>query len=171
MRGSRYPSATSQNPLFARVYPRVCGGADLVGGQGDYSNGRGLSPRVRGSPVRGSSAVGLEFLGSIPACAGEPQAGSATWRCGDDRVYPRVCGGAIHCRMVMSDRGSRVYPRVCGGARITVLVHAAIHRRSIPACAGEPARLPSAMSSVDTGLSPRVRGSPLELVPDRQSSR
>ena len=50
------------------VYPRVCGGTPsrcLV-----RSSIYGLSPRVRGNPVLDS--VGPEDVGSIPACAGEP---------------------------------------------------------------------------------------------------
>ena len=52
------------------VYPRVCGGtiASLL----DSKTVKGLSPRVRGNHLlrRRPGA----FLGSIPACAGEPLA-------------------------------------------------------------------------------------------------
>ena len=69
------------------VYPRVCGGTLRAAAAG--SGIKGLSPRVRGNPARATGRRG--WLGSIPACAGEP-AGyfSSTVRCG---VYPRVCGG------------------------------------------------------------------------------
>ena len=72
----------------ARVYPRVCGGAN------NPSSGavavEGLSPRVRGSQgPRVERAVGG---GSIPACAGEPWAHA--WKKNGSGVYPRVCGGA-----------------------------------------------------------------------------
>ena len=50
------------------VYPRVCGGT-LVGAL-KRPPGSGLSPRVRGNPV--AILVVLPYLGSIPACAGEP---------------------------------------------------------------------------------------------------
>ena len=54
--------------LQARVYPRVCGGTDLVSRPGDLL--QGLSPRVRGNlQVRCDDR---RWLGSIPACAGEP---------------------------------------------------------------------------------------------------
>ena len=55
------------------------------------------------------------------------------------RVYPRVCGGAVHGAAIQSHwRVRRVYPRVCGGAwRITEY----------------------ALTCAGPGLSPRVRGS------------
>ena len=70
------------------VYSRVCGGA--IYRRGAISMKRGLSPRVRGSPLR------LDALSrnarSIPACAGEPGVGVTDEQI--ERVYPRVCGGA-----------------------------------------------------------------------------
>ncbi len=73
----------------SRVYPRVCGGT-----QRSYDRTRtasGLSPRVRGNQERrGTVCAGV---GSIPACAGEPQ---ACRNCGAETpVYPRMCGGTI----------------------------------------------------------------------------
>ena len=70
-----------------RVYPRVCGGT--VYAQTLDIEGRGLSPRVRGNLGLGHVALGDE--GSIPACAGEPAFGLES--VGQQRVYPRVCGG------------------------------------------------------------------------------
>ena len=116
-------------PLKGAVYPRVCGGARTVPMRRPIAGG--LSPRVRGSHLR---HVPLMLLaGSIPACAGEPR----TWtgqRKGE-RVYPRVCGGALFGRF--ADRFVEgLSPRVRGspfdreGARIAL--------GSIPACAGEP---------------------------------
>ena len=57
-----------------RVYPRVCGGAGAIAPGSDPG-----------------------YIGSIPACAGEPAApiGPAM---GSTRVYPRVCGGAARGR-------------------------------------------------------------------------
>ena len=49
----------------------------------------GLSPRVRGNRVVGKGECGV--VGSIPACAGEPN--SESRQMGMDLVYPRVCGG------------------------------------------------------------------------------
>ncbi len=49
----------------------------------------GLSPRVRGNRV--SLPPVRAIVGSIPACAGEPS--GRDFLSGEDRVYPRVCGG------------------------------------------------------------------------------
>ena len=51
------------------VYPRVCGGTQLAVFMATLD--QGLSPRVRGNPMRGGAMAAC--LGSIPACAGEPQ--------------------------------------------------------------------------------------------------
>ena len=71
------------------VYPRVCGGTDGVRIFGkEYE---GLSPRVRGNLI---VMVHLhQFIGSIPACAGEPNAPKMTMALTE--VYPRVCGGTF----------------------------------------------------------------------------
>ena len=112
----------------------------------------GLSPRVRGSPPAGPTS-GVR-LGSIPACAGEP--------CDYDcfhfvpSVYPRVCGGAITIYIrYQCIRG--LSPRVRGSH--SVHGKGTYPSRSIPACAGEPLRLPVAPRGTPLGLSPRVRGS------------
>ena len=89
------------------VYPRVCGGTQY--GPIFCSSITGLSPRVRGNP---SNDVNVEaFLGSIPACAGEPLADTPlsvlVW------VYPRVCGGTITCRQCWRS-SSGLSPRVRG---------------------------------------------------------
>ena len=69
------------------VYPRVCGGTGLRVLRNHRE--RGLSPRVRGNPVRYASANTRR--GSIPACAGEP---TRSYRQSPPAgVYPRVCGG------------------------------------------------------------------------------
>ena len=61
--GHNWPAEGSQE-----VYPRVCGGTyALLLKIWSYS---GLSPRVRGNPVRHSPW--LRWQWSIPACAGEP---------------------------------------------------------------------------------------------------
>ena len=65
--GEPSPCPSSSAPTW--VYPRVCGGAGRLGlGIGA---GRGLSPRVRGSPRDGQAPH--VHRGSIPACAGEPR--------------------------------------------------------------------------------------------------
>ena len=69
------------------VYPRVCGGTRSD--QWDEIMGWGLSPRVRGNPMK--EGTGESDLGSIPACAGEPYPDYSAGKL--VRVYPRVCGG------------------------------------------------------------------------------
>jgi len=82
------PRSAARRSGRSQVYPRVCGGArlrpQLAGGQ------EGLSPRVRGS--RTSSPKSSVFIGSIPACAGEPIVMKGEPEVTE--VYPRVCGGA-----------------------------------------------------------------------------
>ena len=152
-----------------RVYPRVCGEAEL------YDVFRnlelGLSPRVRGS------RHGLQHVsagqGSIPACAGKPPGiGEST---GSLKVYPRVCGEAAESvRVCGVDCG--LSPRVRGS--LGELVGCLDGLWSIPACAGKPlhayiltyrarvyprvcgeASVHLLSDSPFPGLSPRVRGS------------
>ncbi len=129
-------------------YPRVCGGT--YSDEGFESAVAGLSPRVRGNPPR--RAPGHS----------------------ERRDYPRVCGGTSggdsYYRLV---RG--LSPRVRGN--LTRYGAAVIGRRTIPACAGEPAALCSSPTTcrdyprvcggtrgsgsrrcLGVGLSPRVRG-------------
>ena len=163
--------------LVEWVYPRVCGGTvRLVGGR---SGNVGLSPRVRGNRPQG--VQGPRGAGSIPACAGEPEAESPTHVI--DGVYPRVCGGTSPLGPC-GPAGTGLSPRVRGnpvlnGPSLTTT-------RSIPACAGEPRTktAPSMIPSVyprvcggtsdvhtgqisPSGLSPRVRGNPHGMMPGR----
>ena len=89
------------------VYPRVCGGTIVEFPKADPPGG--LSPRVRGNPLR--SGQGSGTTGSIPACAGEPR---CCRRCQSQQwVYPRVCGGTVDvARRRASRRG--LSPRVRG---------------------------------------------------------
>ena len=112
------------------VYPRVCGGTpseEPLGADAD-----GLSPRVRGNHC--GRAVRATARGSIPACAGEP-----IWIGASGlvvKVYPRVCGGTFTI-LVTAARMRGLSPRVRGN-----LLQGGVTgqtRRSIPACAGEPA--------------------------------
>ena len=114
------------------------------------------------------------LLGSIPACAGEPPRGGSSSR--SFPVYPRVCGGTARDDGAIG-RPMGLSPRVRGNRRPGP--RSVPFRRSIPACAGEPAatvaiadlarvyprvcggteqalNLPFAI----LGLSPRVRGNP-----------
>ena len=132
----------------------------------------GLSPRVRGN--LGGEDVDAPAPGSIPACAGEPQANSVA--SDGNRVYPRVCGGTTS-RAMLSASEPGLSPRVRGNP--AELRHRELDVGSIPACAGEPASGTTASRSLrvyprvcggtslvlvggalETGLSPRVRGNP-----------
>ena len=172
-RGSIPACAGEPNGSAARgappwVYPRVCGGTEVMAGS--HRRAEGLSPRVRGNPL---TATAIGRCGrSIPACAGEPPVplpqSPARW------VYPRVCGGTP-CNHPNVLCWPGLSPRVRGNP---------VGRRtddaapgSIPACAGEPFRPQNAGYLVRVyprvcggtqwqmlvmvqrrGLSPRVRG-------------
>ena len=153
-----WPSRPSRSPL---VYPRVCGGTGS--NNLDISFRVGLSPRVRGNPLKS-----MGFL---------------DW----PKVYPRVCGGTVHSPYVQSlvdglsprVRGNPIRPRSrSAGAG------------SIPACAGEPSRhAPKATASAvyprvcggtakkagiqspPWGLSPRVRGNLRRFIRWSRSAR
>ena len=115
-----------------RVYPRVCGGAQLGGAT--LGTSTGLSPRVRGSP--GTDAFLPPVDGSIPACAGEPLTLEHNSLC--RRVYPRVCGGASTSGYDATQyRG--LSPRVRGS--LALPTRPCVRNGSIPACAGEPLHL------------------------------
>ena len=132
----------------------------------------GLSPRVRGNPLRVCRRG--QQLGSIPACAGEPDEVDGG-QCLHG-VYPRVCGGpSSSSSSVNSNKG--LSPRVRGNPGSAARLSKS--QGSIPACAGEPvccacAALlvrvyPRVCGGTDrsaraehpvAGLSPRVRGNP-----------
>ena len=154
------------------VYPRVCGGTCLTLTISPVRPG--LSPRVRGN--RGGKGHGDDPLGSIPACAGEPRPFPMSRL--RSPVYPRVCGGTND---VEPDLFFVVglSPRVRGNRLEDAKQVQA--EGSIPACAGEPCasgrapRLPRVYPRVcggtqsrashspgSNGLSPRVRGNPLQ---------
>ena len=121
----------------------------------------GLSPRLRGNPMRAEP----EFAdaGSIPAPAGEPW-----WRTippMPEPVYPRACGGTwgdirdargvigLSPRLRGNPYGlwwgavqGRVYPRACGGTSVNSVTFAGL-----------------------IGLSPRLRGN-LSLADPRVST-
>ena len=164
------PGGQPKAARVCRVYPRVCGGTAYLAAS--ESRQRGLSPRVRGNPVRDQAHCGLRW--SIPACAGEPPAfPAAGWALG---VYPRVCGGTGGlCDLCPAGRG--LSPRVRGNH--PQQQNPWIGVGSIPACAGEPLLqvlivhqywvYPRVCGGTDTlsrqrktpaGLSPRVRGNP-----------
>ena len=155
------------NPLPG-VYPRVCGGTLNPGPL--WPSASGLSPRVRGNQL--VARLRPNQVGSIPACAGEPE--SSAERTAMRRVYPRVCGGTRRIFVnSMSDLG--LSPRVRGNQ--CRRQNGRRNAGSIPACAGEPAvragtpERPAVYPRVCggtpwalkrwtnfRGLSPRVRG-------------
>ena len=127
---------------------------------------------------QGFRDIGREPTRSIPACAGEPTAASCwplQWP-----VYPRVCGGTVlPCafRYLISGLSPRVRGNPLPSNCVTLIL------RSIPACAGEPWPLQwpcrplqvyprvcggTALHRIhfwaEPGLSPRVRGNPLDVL-------
>ena len=123
------PTTTTTAHQIAWVYPRVCGGTSLA--CTSWRPPLGLSPRVRGNqhPFRSIEKP----VGSIPACAGEPNSLKLVRPAA--RVYPRVCGGTGSEESTRSALKG-LSPRVRGNP-----VPAISGNRppgSIPACAGEP---------------------------------
>ena len=112
----------------------MCGGAHS--GRNDGLFNQGLSPRVRGSPYFRS--VGAPCSRSIPACAGEPSRAHEWPGCWSGGSIPACAGEPV--LSFASYLSIPVYPRVCGGAILT-----------------------SYTSLDDQGLSPRVRGSHLDV--------
>ena len=167
--GAGQPHGPRRNTRPAEVYPRGCGAARLE--DGEIRRVKGLSPRVRGSPLpRMYHRLGNR---SIPAGAGQP---STHLESGHLKgVYPRGCGAA-RSTIQVHQRGNGLSPRVRGSHRGCPAAPTA--RGSIPAGAGQPQlRLGSCLIrrvyprgcgaaitaglriSGWEGLSPRVRGS------------
>ena len=168
------PDGSAAGRCSGRVYPRECGGTSMT--RACSTSGGGLSPRVRGNPLRPWAQDAA--VGSIPASAGEPRR-----RCGTPpavRVYPRECGGTARDGLrARLDEG--LSPRVRGNRHRGGAPDAP--GGSIPASAGEPAWRGSARRSSRVyprecggttvagaafeplaGLSPRVRGNLLQRV-------
>ncbi len=95
-----------------KVYPRVCGGTHPA--CLPAARTPGLSPRVRGNPKRMTRTV--FFIGSIPACAGEPA--MPICRAAARMVYPRVCGGTSF-QLPMMPTYWGLSPRVRGNQRFS----------------------------------------------------
>ena len=123
------PARRGSSASSRAVYPRVCGGTPCPAHGGERPNG--LSPRVRGNPLR-LWLRGLS-LRSIPACAGEPAPRAPPGL--RTSVYPRVCGGTSTCVWPVC-ANSGLSPRVRGNRQRMGSVVA--RQGSIPACAGEP---------------------------------
>ena len=134
----------------------------------------GLSPRVRGKHWHLIRPAYRQR--SIPACAGETP--RRLYAPGIRKVYPRVCGGNRRSAL-SSFLACGLSPRVRGKRNIVHPVSAGM--RSIPACAGETHygdngsqvyqvyprvcggnQRPLRLMALPCGLSPRVRGKPLD---------
>ena len=94
-------------------------------------------------------------MGSIPACAGEPDRAVANVQC--YKVYPRVCGGT-GVGGSRAQIGAGLSPRVRGNPRL--VPQPPRLSRSIPACAGEPAGRPQ--TGLNRTVYPRVCGGTME---------
>ena len=94
-------------------------------------------------------------LGSIPACAGEPERQTAPQNY--MRVHPRVCGGAP-VSFAAADLLKGPSPRVRGSHRIAKV--RSVNPGSIPACAGEPVHI--MLCHPEHRVHPRVCGGALE---------
>ncbi len=142
----------------------------------------GLSPRVRGNPIR--AAERDLRIRSIPACTGEPRTPSS--RSGPHAVYPRVYGGTQTEYKGIFD-GTGLSPRVRGNPYVQCISY--LLGGSIPACTGEPEVTSQSIHSSTvyprvyggtgampvstvrtTGLSPRVRGNPIPLILSKEST-
>ena len=106
------PHRRSRTLLKKRVYPRVCGGTPfgLNRPVPNTASTMGLSPRVRGNLRPGQSL--RQRLGSIPACAGEPNTRPPYGLL--LTVYPRVCGGTFVMGLLLCHGHAGLSPRVRG---------------------------------------------------------
>ena len=159
----------------------MCGGTTASSVPGIWPPG--LSPRVRGNQQ--TIALNRDGSGSIPACAGEPRGGVRQNQL--RQVYPRVCGGTPPPG-VESPETEGLSPRVRGNP--CPAPSRSSSTGSIPACAGEPLANDGHMDTVGVyprvcggtwataasgrchgGLSPRVRGNPMNEVTDTGAVR
>ena len=160
-------------PIYAKVYPRVCGGTargadtyidykrSIPAYAGEPSRASadnapvgGLSPRMRGNPDRYGHHP--KKARSIPAYAGEP---CRSWRHKSAiQVYPRVCGGTgppFHC----ARSATGLSPRMRGNP--TEYTAGEPLPWSIPAYAGEP--LACKGQAGECKVYPRVCGGTCQL--------
>ena len=123
------PSPVSPTPTTSGVYPRACGGTIEAMTPEQFQTG--LSPRLRGNPIR-LSDYGPNCR-SIPAPAGEPRNDRKV--CHRRKVYPRACGGTIGQPYPLAIR-TGLSPRLRGNRQAAESTDSYV--RSIPAPAGEP---------------------------------
>ena len=123
------PGPESHHGYTLKVYPRACGGTDVLSLAA--CSLAGLSPRLRGN-LESIRLIGGKSR-SIPAPAGEPTAVLAVRPY--MTVYPRACGGT----MIESSKSllaEGLSPRLRGNLKANN--YGVVNRRSIPAPAGEP---------------------------------
>jgi len=126
------PRIRKNTAAKTKVYPRVRGGT--LSPTNTTMVASGLSPRARGN--RALPRQNQNGQRSIPACAGEPSDHHDIGA--QNQVYPRVRGGTPGVKIGsagefgLSPR-ARGNPIKCSDSQRS--------RRSIPACAGEPAAL------------------------------
>ncbi len=114
----------------------------------------GLSPHARGN--RRHVRPSHQNIGPIPACAGEPPAGSPAGR--PPAAYPRMRGGTVK-NVLMGLAPTGLSPHARGNRdRETA---ASTVSGPIPACAGEPLSFTTIVSGIRAY--PRMRGGTLGL--------
>ncbi len=123
------PNGCKIAAMLEWVYPRVYGGTVSLESITTFL--QGLSPRVRGNPIRFHNR--RSCIRSIPACTGEPICYRLTEAI--ERVYPRVYGGTER-RLFFEFDFMGLSPRVRGNHIWKESLHDSY--RSIPACTGEP---------------------------------
>ena len=189
------PTSSPLSSSKGRVYPRVYGGTSFRRANGHAARGlsprvRGNRlAREQGKAGRGSipactgnhrTSYQLHIsLRSIPACTGEPPVCPPTVL--GKRVYPRVYGGTFE-RWSQRAQDFGLSPRVRGNRSLSPEFKFLCG--SIPACTGEPERprgrrgrcgvyprvyggtaMANMVDLFPQGLSPRVRGNRLHLLP------
>ena len=141
------PRLHESRPSQAGDHPRVRGGTCPTAPQPHPAEGP--SPRARGNRL--TTMATARSMGTIPACAGEPER-----VCGGELVrgdHPRVRGGTKLVAEALK-RHPGPSPRARGNPRRSIW--RSHHRGTIPACAGEPPRPPPRASAPRDH--PRVRG-------------
>ena len=113
--------------LLLTVHPRVCGEHRKL--QGELVVLNGSSPRVRGTRICPPPRCFPQ--GFIPACAGNTCGRLKPNAC--KPVHPRVCG-EHKTQPATAATGTGSSPRVRGTPTVKSVLR--IHRRFIPACAG-----------------------------------